>query len=619
VPQIDTPTQTIPDATVLFAGDSGDGMQLTGSQFTLAAAYAQNDLSTLPDFPAEIRAPAGTTYGVSAFQLHFGSVDVRTPGDDADLLVAMNPAAVEVHLDRVRRGGHVLINTDAFTERSFDLADLDADPREDGTLDDYDVIEVPLTTLTREALAEFDLDKAAKGRCKNMFALGLTLWRYARPVEPAIEWLSEKFADQPEIRKANVRALKKGLHYGETTEQFAARYEVEPASLDEGTYRAIRGAEALALGLITASRKSGLQLFYGSYPITPASDILHELSKHKNFDVATFQAEDEIAAAGSALGASFGGNLGVCATSGPGIALKTETIGLAVMTELPMVIVNMQRGGPSTGLPTKPEQGDLMQALYGRNGDAPLPVVAAASPGDCFRAAYDASRIATKYMTPVILLADNYLSSGSEPWKIPDLDELPPFEVDFADEPNHQNGEAAFLPYLRDDDGTRPWAKPGTLDLEHRVGGLEKEYGTGDVSYDPDNHQRMTRVRADKIDSVRQEIPPTEIYGADEGELLVVSWGSTRGAVRTAVDRARKDGLAVGSAHLRHLHPLPADLEGALDRFDRYLVPEMNDGQLVRVLRAEYLRDFQPLGKVQGQPFTANEIQGGIAETLASA
>jgi 2-oxoglutarate ferredoxin oxidoreductase subunit alpha len=619
VPQIDTPTQTIPDATVLFAGDSGDGMQLTGSQFTLAAAYAQNDLSTLPDFPAEIRAPAGTTYGVSAFQLHFGSVDVRTPGDDADLLVAMNPAAVEVHLDRVRRGGHVLINTDAFTERSFDLADLDADPRKDGTLDDYDVIEVPLTTLTREALAEFDLDKAAKGRCKNMFALGLTLWRYARPVEPAIEWLSEKFADQPEIRKANVRALKKGLHYGETTEQFAARYEVEPASLDEGTYRAIRGAEALALGLITASRESGLQLFYGSYPITPASDILHELSKHKNFDVATFQAEDEIAAAGSALGASFGGNLGVCATSGPGIALKTETIGLAVMTELPMVIVNMQRGGPSTGLPTKPEQGDLMQALYGRNGDAPLPVVAAASPGDCFRAAYDASRIATKYMTPVILLADNYLSSGSEPWKIPDLDELPPFEVDFADEPNHQNGEAVFLPYLRDDDGTRPWAKPGTLDLEHRVGGLEKEYGTGDVSYDPDNHQRMTRVRADKIDSVRQEIPPTEIYGADEGELLVVSWGSTRGAVRTAVDRARKDGLAVGSAHLRHLHPLPADLEGALDRFDRYLVPEMNDGQLVRVLWAEYLRDFQPLGKVQGQPFTANEIQGGIEETLASA
>ena len=627
-----TETEALPEATVLFAGDSGDGMQLTGSQFTLATAHAESDLATLPDYPAEIRAPAGTTYGISGFQVHFGSGNVRTPGDSVDLLVAMNPAAVKVHLGRVERGGTVLINTDAFNDRGFKLADLDADPREDGTLEGYRVVEVELSKLTREALADTDLSTKAVDRSKNMFALGLALWLFSRPTAPALEWIGEKFADKPEVREANRHVLKKGYHYGETTEQFATRYDVAPAGLEAGTYRTIRGAEALALGLVAASDQSGLDLFYGSYPITPASDILHELSRHKNFGVMTFQAEDEIAAAGSALGASFGGQLGVCATSGPGLALKTETIGLATMTELPMVILDVQRGGPSTGLPTKTEQGDLFQALYGRNGDAPLPVIAPDGPADCFRAAYEACRIATTYMTPVILLADVYLANGSEPWKLPQAADLPPFEVDFATEPNAnghagendensgahvdgtKNGKAAFLPYRRSTETlARPWARPGTPGLEHRVGGLEKEAGTGDVSYDPANHQHMTDVRAEKIQRVARDLEPPAVYSgageeAEGGDLLITAWGSARGAVEEAVDRLRSRGHAASGLTLRHLWPLPPGLEKIFARFERYLVPEQNNGQLVRLLRDEFLRDFRPLGKVQGQPFTPGEI-----------
>ncbi len=620
-PAADTDIQEIPEATVLFAGDSGDGMQLTGSQFTLASAYAQNDLATLPDYPAEIRAPAGTTYGVSAFQLHFGAVDVRTPGEKVDLLVAMNPAALKVHLHRVRTGGTILVNVDSFEERDFDLADLDSNPLTDGTLDDYQVLEVPLTKLTREALSDTDLSLQEIDRSKNMFALGLALWMYSRPTEPAQDWVREKFEDQPAIRDANLRVLKKGYHYGETVEAIGVRYEVSEAAMQPGTYRAIRGAEALALGLVAARVKSGLNLFYGSYPITPASDILHEISKHKNFGVITFQAEDEISAVGSALGASFSGNLGVCATSGPGVALKTETIGLGVMTELPLVVIDMQRGGPSTGLPTKPEQGDLLQAVYGRNGEAPLPVLAATSPGDCFHTAYEACRIATKYMTPVILLADGYLGNGSEAWRIPDTSQLPDFDVQFETEKTERtvykddDGNDQFLPYVRDPETmARVWAKPGTPDLEHRLGGLEKEHKTGNVSYEAANHEKMVKMRAEKVQRVAQDIPPTRVHGHPDGDLLVLGWGSTKGAIEEAVQRACEQGLRVGSVTLRHVWPLPSDLEALLDRFDHVLVPELNNGQLIRVLRDQYRRSFTPLNKIQGRPFRAEEILAEIED-----
>ncbi|HHP7237585.1 2-oxoacid:acceptor oxidoreductase subunit alpha [Longibacter sp.] len=610
-----TNVQQIPEATILFAGDSGDGMQLTGSQFTLASAYAHNDLATLPDYPAEIRAPAGTTYGVSGFQLHFGEVDIHTPGDEVDLLVAMNAAALKVHLHRVRPGGTVMVNVDKMSARDLELADMDANPLEDGTLDGYQVIEVQLTKLTHEALDDFDLTKKQKDRSKNMFALGLSLWMYSRPIEPAENWIKQKFDDKPEIRDANLHLLHKGAHYGETVEAFAVRYEVNAAAMRPGTYRAIRGAEALALGLVAATDKSGLPLFYGSYPITPASDILHEVSKHKNFGVMTFQAEDEIAAVGSAVGASFSGGLGVCATSGPGLALKTETIGLAVMTELPLVVIDMQRGGPSTGLPTKPEQSDLLQAIYGRNGDAPLPVIAASSPGDCFYAAYEACRIATKYMTPVILLADGYLGNGSEAWRIPNTDQLAPFSVSFETEKRAEtfheddDGNPQFLPYVRDEETlARAWAKPGTPGHEHRIGGLEKDDPTGDVSYDAANHQKMTQMRAEKVMRVRQDIPPTQIHGDRDADLLVLGWGSTKGAIEEAVERAVEDGVPVARAHLRHVWPLPGDLEEILARYDRVLVPELNNGQLSRLLRDEYLKDVRPLNKIQGRPFRAEEI-----------
>lgn len=612
--------ERIPEATVLFAGDSGDGMQLTGSQFTLATAYARNDLATLPDFPAEIRAPAGTTYGVSGFQLHFGSVNVRTPGDEVDLLVAMNPAALKVNLVRVRSGGSIIVNVDAFQSRELDLAGYKSNPLEDDSLRGYNVIPVELTKLTREALKDSGLNQKEVDRSKNMFALGLALWIYSRPVEPAIDWLNKKFSRKPDILEANLTLLKKGYHYGETTEQFAVQYVIDPAKLDQGRYRAIHGAEALALGLLAASQRSGLKLFYGSYPITPASDLLHELSRHKNFGVLTFQAEDEIAAIGSVIGAAFGGSLAITGTSGPGVALKAEAIGLAVMTELPLVVVNMQRGGPSTGLPTKTEQSDLLQAFYGRNGEAPLPIVAASTPGDCFYAAYEACRIALKYMTPVMLLADGYLGSGSEPWRIPQVASLPDIPVHFATGPNSgENGQKGFLPYLRNDETlARPWAKPGTAGLEHRIGGLEKQDRTGDVSYDPDNHQRMTHLRAAKVERVVQDIPPTSIYGDDSGQVLIIGWGSTRGAIVAAVDRARERGIEVGAIHLRHLNPFPGDLEEIFGRYEHLLVPELNNGQLVRILRDRYLKPFIAFNKIKGMPFKAAEIDAKVDELVAA-
>ncbi len=607
--------EPLSEATILFAGDSGDGMQLTGSQFTLATAFAQNDLATLPDFPAEIRAPAGTTYGVSGYQLHFGSVNIRTPGDEVDLLVAMNPAALKVNLRRVRPGGAIMVNVNAFTAQNLKLAGYDnVNPLEDESLKEFHVFKVELTRMSHEALKDSGLDKKVIDRSKNMFALGLALWLYSRPVEPAIDWLKEKFAKKEEIRDANIHLLKKGYHFGETTEDFIIRYEVQPAQLDPGLYRAIRGAEALALGLVAAAQQSSLPLFYGSYPITPASDLLHELSRHKNFGVMTFQAEDEIAAMGATIGAAFGGVLSVCATSGPGLALKAEAMGLGLMMELPMVIINVQRGGPSTGLPTKTEQSDLMQSMYGRNGESPLPVIAASTPGDCFFAAYEACHIAVKYMTPVILLADGYLVNGSEPWRVPRIEDLTSFPVTFATTTNRTvEGEDVFLPYVRDEKTlSRPWARPGTKGLEHRLGGLEKQNETGNVSYDPENHQWMTKIRAEKVERVTQDIPPTVIHGDASGDILVVGWGSTRGAIEAAIERVRARGLSASSIHLRFVNPMPSDLGEIFSRFTHILVPELNNGQLIRLLRDRYLLPFIALNKIQGQPFKASEIVDAI-------
>ena len=619
-----TPTLALDDVVVLFAGDSGDGMQLTGSQFTLATAHARNDLATLPDFPAEIRAPAGTLYGVSGFQLHFGSGAVLTPGDEVDLLVAMNPAALKVNLGRVKAGGAVLVNTDAFGDRDLGLAGYDANPLEDGTLDGYERHDVALTTLTHRALEDAGLSKQETDRAKNMFALGLALWMYTRPVEPARDWIRSKFAKVPEIRDANLRALDKGYHYGDVSESFVARYEVAPADLPPGTYRAIKGNEALALGLVAAGVKSGLEVFYGTYPITPASDLLHALAKHKAFGVKTFQAEDEIAAIGSAIGASFGGALGVTATSGPGMALKGEFLGLATMVELPLVVVDVQRAGPSTGMPTKTEQSDLLMALYGRNGDAPTPVIAPKTPGECFTAAYHAARIALRYMTPVVLLSDGYLGNGSEPWRLPDADALPDIPVRFADLEGAGTAGAlegeTFLPYVRDDETlARGWARPGTAGLEHRIGGLEKDARTGGVSYDPENHQRMTETRAAKVARIAQDFPPTEVEGDVSGDVLVVGWGSTYGAIKKATEGARGRGLEVGHAHLRWLNPLPPDLEDVISRYRRVLVPELNGGQLVRVLRERFLVPAESLAKVQGLPFKAREIEAALLNPPADA
>ena len=606
------PRRDLARAVVRFAGDSGDGMQLTGEQFTLESAVAGSDLATLPNFPAEIRAPAGTLFGVSSFQLQFGSQRVYTPGDRLDCLVAMNPAALKVHLDDLKPGGLLIVNTTAFDRRNLDKAGYAANPLDDPTLAErYRLHKVDMTALTLEAIQDLPLNTKEKDRTKNFFALGLVSWIYTRPLDPTLDWIKKKFAKNATIAEANVRVLKAGHAFGETAEIFSECYQLEPAEMAPGLYRAMTGNRALAWGLLAAAERSKVPIVYGAYPITPASGILEELAMHKRFRIRTIQAEDEIAAASAAIGASFGGAVGVTASSGPGIALKGEAIGLAVTAELPLVIFDIQRGGPSTGLPTKTEQADLMQALYGRNSEAPVVVLAPATPGDCFFIAYEAVRIATKYMVPVIVLSDGFLANGSEPWRIPDPSTLPPIEVHFRTDP------AGFFPYLRDPATLgRPWVRPGTPGLEHRIGGIEKQDGTGDISYDPDNHDHMVRTRAEKVRRVAQEIPPTSINGPATGDLLVVGWGGTYGAITAAVERSQADGKAVASVHLRHLNPLPPDLGHILREYRRVLVPEINSGQLVRVLRAEYLVDAVGFNRVRGLPLATEDICDTINQLL---
>jgi len=604
----------LPDVTIRFAGDSGDGMQLTGMQFTSTTALFGNDLATAPDYPAEIRAPAGSLYGVSSFQLHFSSHDILTPGDAPDVLVAMNPAALKTNLKMLRNGGIVVINTDAFDAKNLELAKYTANPLEDGTLEGYRVYKIPITKLTLGSLKDLGLSNKNAQRCKNFFALGIMYWLYDRPMEPTLKWITEKFAKDPSIQEANTRALKGGYYFGETAEIFSNRYEVKPSKFNPGVYRNITGNEAVALGAVAAGVKSGLPVFLGSYPITPASDILHELSHYKNFNVRTFQAEDEIAGVTSAIGAAFAGALAMTTTSGPGVALKQEALGLAIMTELPLVVVNVQRGGPSTGLPTKTEQADLMQAMYGRNGEAPMPVIAAATPADCFDSFYESARIALKYMVPVMFLSDGSLANGSEPWLLPNVKDLKPFDLKIITA--RKNGDA-FKPYQRDEDLARPWALPGTPGLEHRIGGLEKADITGNVSYDPANHELMCHLRAEKVLRIQTEIPPTKIFGEQSGDLLVLGWGSTYGAITSAVEKLITAGKPVSSAHIRFLNPLPPDLGSVLKRFKRVLIPEMNMGQLIKIIRATYLIDAVGLNKIQGLPMTAEEVERKITEMLA--
>ncbi|MFD4175949.1 MULTISPECIES: 2-oxoacid:acceptor oxidoreductase subunit alpha [Streptomyces] len=604
---------------IRFAGDSGDGMQLAGDRFTSETASFGNDLSTLPNFPAEIRAPAGTLPGVSSFQLHFADHDILTPGDAPDVLVAMNPAALRANIGDVPRGAEVIVNTDEFTKRAMQKVGYAASPLEDGSLDGFRVHGVPLTTLVVEALKGFGLSRKDAGRSKNMFALGLLSWMYHRPTEGTEDFLRAKFARRPEIAAANIAAFRAGWNFGETTEDFAVSYEVRPAAaFPPGTYRSISGNLALSYGLVAASRQADLPLYLGSYPITPASDILHELAKHKNFGVRTFQAEDEIAGIGAALGAAFGGSLAVTTTSGPGVALKSETIGLAVSLELPLLVVDIQRGGPSTGLPTKTEQADLLQAMYGRNGEAPVPIVAPKTPADCFDAALEAARIALTYRTPVFLLSDGYLANGSEPWRIPQVDELPHLRTEFAQGPNHtlDDGSEVFWPYKRDPETlARPWAVPGTPGLEHRIGGIEKRDGTGDISYDPANHDFMVRTRQAKVDGI--DVPDLD---ADDptgnASLLVLGWGSSYGPVTAAVRRLRAAGESVAQAHLRHLNPFPRNLGELLKRYDKVVVPEMNLGQLATLLRAEYLVDVISHTQVNGMPFKAEQLATVLKEAL---
>ncbi|MFJ9814077.1 2-oxoacid:acceptor oxidoreductase subunit alpha [Streptomyces sp. NPDC101151] len=604
---------------IRFAGDSGDGMQLTGDRFTSETASFGNDLSTLPNFPAEIRAPAGTLPGVSSFQLHFADHDILTPGDAPNVLVAMNPAALKANIGDLPRGAEIIVNTDEFTKRALQKVGYAASPLEDGSLDGYNLHPVPLTTLTVEALKEFELSRKEAERSKNMFALGLLSWMYHRPTEGTEKFLKTKFAKKPDIAAANVAAFRAGWNFGETTEDFAVSYEVAPAAkaFPVGTYRNISGNLALAYGLVTASQQADLPLFLGSYPITPASDILHELSKHKNFGVRTFQAEDEIAGIGAALGAAFGGSLAVTTTSGPGVALKSETIGLAVSLELPLLVVDIQRGGPSTGLPTKTEQADLLQAMFGRNGEAPVPVVAPKTPADCFDAALEAARIALTYRTPVFLLSDGYLANGSEPWRIPDLDQLPDLRVQFASGPNHtlEDGTEVFWPYKRDPlTLARPWAIPGTPGLEHRIGGIEKQDGTGNISYDPANHDFMVRTRQAKIDGI--EVPDLEVDDPHEAKTLVLGWGSTYGPITAAVRRLRTAGESIAQAHLRHLNPFPRNLGAVLGRYDKVVVPEMNLGQLATLIRARYLVDAHSYNQVNGMPFKAEQLAAALKEAI---
>jgi 2-oxoglutarate ferredoxin oxidoreductase subunit alpha len=593
---------------IRIAGDSGDGMQLTGDRFTQETAMFGNDLATFPNFPAEIRAPAGTLAGVSSFQLHFADHDILTPGDRPNVLVAMNPAALKANLAEVPNGAQLIIDTHDFTDRALARVGWTSNPLEDGTLDGYQVHALDLTGLTLEALKDLELSRKDAGRSKNMFALGLLSWMYSRPTTSTIAFIERKFANKPAIAAANVTAFKAGFNFGETTEAFAVSYEVKPAALPAGTYRNITGNLALAYGLITAARRAHLPLFLGAYPITPASDILHELSKHKRFGVRTFQAEDEIAGIGAALGAAFGGSLAVTTSSGPGISLKGETIGLAVSLELPLVICDIQRGGPSTGLPTKTEQSDLLLAMFGRNGEAPVPIVASQSPGDCFAAAVEAARIALTYRTPVFLLSDGYLANGSEPWEVPSVDALPDLAVPFATSPNGEDG--TFLPYLRDPETlARPWAVPGTAGLEHRVGGIEKADKTGNISYDPENHDFMVRTRQAKIDGIARSLPPLAVDDpTGDARVLVLGWGSTYGPIGAACRRVRAAGGSVAQAHLRHLNPLPSDVGEILSRYERVVIPEMNLGQLATLVRARYLVDAISVTQVRGLPFKAEEL-----------
>ncbi|WP_246078663.1 2-oxoacid:acceptor oxidoreductase subunit alpha [Modestobacter excelsi] len=608
---------------IRLAGDSGDGMQLTGGRFTSETATFGNDLSTLPNFPAEIRAPTGTLPGVSSFQLHFADHDIMTPGDAPDVLVVMNPAALKANLVDLPGGGLLIADSDEFTPRNLAKVGYASNPLEDGSLDKWQLVSVPLTSMTTDALADSGLGKKEAERSKNMFTLGLLSWMYHRPTEGTIRFLERQFRRKPQIAAANIAAFRAGFNYGETTEAFAVSYEVKPAPMAPGKYRHISGNQALAYGIVAAGQRSGLPVFLGAYPITPASDILHELSRHKSFGVRTFQAEDEIAGIGAALGASFGGALGVTTTSGPGVALKAETIGLAVMTELPLLIVDVQRGGPSTGLPTKTEQSDLLQALFGRNGEAPVPVIAPRSPGDCFDAALEATRIALTYRTPVILLSDGYLANGAEPWSIPAVDELPDLRVEFASAPNgsaEDGTEGQFLPYLRDPDTlARPWAVPGTAGLQHRIGGLEKADKTGNISYDPANHDFMTRTRQAKIDGIAASIPATEVDDpAGDATVAVIGWGSTYGPIGAACRRIRASGRSVAQVHLRHLNPLPADLGEILARYDRVVCPEMNLGQLALLLRAKYLIDVHSHTQVRGLPFRAAELAAVLQDVIDS-
>lgn len=605
---------------IRFAGDSGDGMQLTGDRFTSASALFGNDLATLPEFPAEIRAPAGTLAGVSAFQVHISDHEITTPGDAPNVLVAMNPAALKAELHRLEDGGTLIVNSDTFDERNLAKAGYAEDPLADGSLKGYTLYQVPMTTLTKDAVAPAGVKPRDADRSKNFFALGLVTWMYTRPVDPTLDWIAEKFGKNPMVHEANVLAFKAGHAFGETAELFDHRYEVNPAPQVPGTYTNINGNTALAWGLVAASQLSGLPMFLGSYPITPASDILHELSRHKNFGIRTLQAEDEIAGIGSAIGAAFGGHIGVTTTSGPGVALKSEAMGLAVSLELPLVVVDIQRGGPSTGLPTKTEAADLLLAMYGRHGESPVPILAPATPSDCFEVAIEAVRIALTYRTPVMLLSDGYLANGTEPWRLPDVAGLEPIHVELTTEPNHEtdDGQPEYWPYLRDPETlARSWAIPGTPGLMHRIGGIEKADGSGNISYDPANHGRMVALRAAKVAGIAASLPPVEVTGdAADADLLVLGWGSTWGAIATAVARAREEGHKVAQAHLRYLNPFPSDLGEVLARYPRVLVPEMNLGQLSRLVRAEFLVDARSVNKVEGTPFTAAELHTAILGAL---
>ena len=612
--------EKLDNVVIRFAGDSGDGMQLTGDRFTTSSAIFGNDLSTLPDFPAEIRAPAGTLAGVSAFQVNISDHDILTPGDAPYVLVAMNPAALQANLRDLTSGGTLIVNSDAFDERNLTKAGYHTNPLEDGSLAGYTVYQVPMTSLTLTAVQPTGAKPREAERSKNFFALGVVSWMYTRPVEPTLEWIESRFAKTPMVKDANSLAFKAGYNFGETTELFDHAYEVEPAKLEPGLYTNISGNMALAWGIVAAGQLAKLPVFLGSYPITPASDILHELSKHKNFGVRTLQAEDEIAGVSTAIGAAFGGHLAYTTTSGPGLDLKAEAIGLAISLELPLVVIDIQRGGPSTGLPTKTEQADLLLAMYGRHGEAPLPIVAARTPSDCFFAAIEASRLALKYRTPVILLSDGYLANGAEPWRLPNVEDLPDISVEFATEPNHEmaDGTSEFWPYLRDPETlARPWAIPGTPGLMHRIGGLEKQDGDGNISYDPANHEKMVQLRAAKIAGIAKDIPPVEVDDPNgNAELLAIGWGSTFGTILAAARLVRARGLQVATAHLTHLNPFPANLGDVLRRYPKVLVPEMNLGQLSRLLRAEFLVDAQSLSKVQGLPFKAAEIETAMLSLL---